>query len=201
MTVLPLTHGEHSDIAYCSKILLALLNPLLDCEQLRALKLTSKEANTIVSLLSQVAKTSCYIVQDFTLSTILRAMIWFTHEYSRKDKLVDMEKCSEYESKLNSVSCELKSNIALLMEEGVLSALKPVLKLDGQEELQAAATRILWCLAHDSSVQSQILKDIDIVGALQIFHTSSSSPKLYAASHSVLWLLGLLSNGMCEYNK
>lgn len=192
VSILPLTHGQQCDSALYSKMLLSLINPLLDCEQLKALKLCRKEANTCVSLLQQAFEDPFHMVQDFTLLTILNSVVWFTQEYSRKDIAPDK---SEYESKMESVLQELESNIKLLVEEGVLPILKSVLKLLGQDDLQEAASRILFNLAHDSTVQAQILADIEMNGILQEIHMQCLS-KLHKASYGALWLLGLQDDGM-----
>ena len=192
LSVLPLTHGQMSNLSVRSKMLLALLNPLLDCEQLHALKLTKSDANILISLLSQALEDSYHLAQDSTLLTLLRVMIWFTQEYS---KPLGKKACSEYENKLNSVTDELKSNLQLLVKEGILLALKPVLKLNGQEELQAAAARVIWNLAHNAEVKSLILNDSDNIGVLQDLHTLPL-PKLSMATHCALWILGLQTNGM-----
>lgn len=197
VTVLPLTNGQQSNLALHSKMLLALLNPLLDCEQLRALKLTQSEASTLVSLLNQAVEDPYHLAQDSTLLSLLKAVIWFTHEYNRQDDIIG-KTCSEFESKLGSVAHELKLNLQLLVDEGILSALKPVLKLNGQEELQASAARLFWNLAHNTSVKKQILNDTDIVGALQDIHILPS-PKLNVASHCALWLFGSLTDGTYNY--
>lgn len=195
VSVLPLTHGQHSNLALCSKILLALINPLLDCEQLRALKLTSDEADMCVSLLNKAVVDSHHLSQECSLLTFLRATIWFVHEYSRKDKTLNTETCSDYEKKMDTVSHELESNAHLLVEKGLLSILKAVFQLNGKEELQAAAARLTWCLAHNDLIRTQILKNKDIVGALQSGQTHLS-PKLSMASFCALWLLGVEANGM-----
>lgn len=95
---------------------------------------------------------------------------------------------------MDTVTHELKPNLQLLVDEGVLSALKCVLKLNGQEDLQATAARLLWSLAHDAGVKMEILKDADITGALQSFH-SLPSLKLNEASHCALWLLEIQTEG------
>ena len=177
-------------------MLLALLNPLLDCEQLRALKLTKKEASTCVSLLRKAVEDPYHLVEDFSLLTILRSLVWFVHEYHRQDKDLSKKKaCSEYESKLVSISQELRSNIELLVEEGVLSAVKVVLKLDGKEEFRAVAAKLLWCLAHNTIVKAQILSDADLVGILKEIEKCSST-ELNMASNCLLWLLDLQHHGM-----
>ena len=176
-------------------MLLALLNPLLDCEQLLALKLTRDEANTCVSLLRKAIEDPQQMAEDFSLLTILRAIIWFIHEYHRQDKSLKKNACSEYESKLVSVSQELRCNIELLVGEDVFPCVKVLLNLSGKEELQATAARLLWCLAHDAAVKMQILTDNEILGALKDAE-NQSSPKLKMASHCVLSLLGLQADGM-----
>ena len=192
---MPLTHGHDSKLALHSKMLLALLNPLLDCEQLHALKFVKSEASEFVSLLNQAVEDPCHLAQDFSLLSLLRVGIWITHEYNRKNEALAKESCSKYENKLNSVSHELKSNLKLLVEEGILSVLKSVLKLSSQEQLQATAARFIWSLSHDASVKAQILEDAEIIGALQNFHTLSSL-ELKLASHCALWLLEILTDGM-----
>jgi hypothetical protein len=197
--VLPLTHGQHSNIALHSKIFLALINPLLNCEQLHALKLSTKsEASMLVSLLNQAVGDPYHLAQDFTLQSVLMAMIWFTHEYSRPERTPSKKKCSEYEMKLNSVSCELKSNLHLLVDEGVLPAIGAVLKLNGQEKLKATAARLLWSLAHEASVKTQILNDAAMVETLQGFR---KFPSLQVASHCALELLGIQTEGMFTGDK
>jgi len=192
LLVLSLTHGEVANLALHSKMLLALLNPLLDCEQLRALRLTKNEANDCVSLLRRALEDPYHVAEDFSLLTILRAVVWFTHEHYRQDKSLGKEECSNYESNLVSVSQELRCNIELLVGEDMLSVVKAVLKLDGKEELQAMAARLLWCLAHDPAVKEQILSDSEIVEALQDVEKYSLSK----ASYCALWILGLQTDGM-----
>lgn len=200
LSLLPLTHGETPDLALHSKMLLALLNPLLDCEQLRALKLTRDEAGTCVSLLRKAVEHPYHLAEDFSLLTVLRALVWFTHEFSRQDKSSGKKPCSAYESKLVSVLQELRCNIELLVKEDVLSVVKAVLKLSGEEELLATAARLLWCLAHDTAAKAQILSDNEIVQALQEIEKHHSSPKLKLASHCALWLLGLQADGTCYFH-
>ena len=145
-----------------------------------------------VSLLSAAVQHPHHLVEDYTLLTFLRALIWFTHEYNRQDKTQKKKKCSDFEDKLTSVSQELKCNIQLLVEEGMLSAFKSVLSLNGEDELQATAARLLWSLSHETTVQTQIqLNHPDIVEVLQDIHTHSSLPNLNMASHCALWILGL----------
>lgn len=93
---------------------------------------------------------------------------------------------------MNSVAHELKTNLQLLMEEDILLVLKPVLSLKGEEQLQAAATRIIWNFAHDTKL---LLNDADIIGVLQNIYTLPL-PELNMATHCALWLLGLQTNGM-----
>ena len=197
---MPLTHGQHSNLALHSKMLLALLNPLLDCEQLHALKLTQGEANKLVSLMNQAVEDPYHLAQDATLLSLLRVMIWITHEYSRGNTTPGKKKSSEYEKKLKAASLELKSNPIMLVNEGILSVLKPVLKLRHNEELQATAAQLLWSLSHDTSVKTKILDDNEIVGALQEIHTLSSL-KLKMASHCTLWLLGIVAEGLYYNNR
>lgn len=190
---MPLTHGQSPSLALHSKMLLALMNPLLDCEQLHALKITRSEANELVSLMNEAVEDQCHLAQDTTLLSLLRVTIWITHEYSRKNETLD--KCSEYQNKLNTVSHELKSNNKVLAEEGILSVIKSVLKLSLQEELQETSARLLWSLSHEAIVKTQILNDTEIVGALQDIYTLPSI-KLKVASHCALWLLGIPLDGM-----
>lgn len=196
VTVLPLTHGQHSILACCSKMLLALLNPLLDHEQLRALKLTKEGANSFVALLNEAVVNPYHCAQDSSLLTILQGVMWFTHEYNRKGTALDRKVCSEYQKKLDSASHELECNAHLLVEGGLLTVLKLVLKLDGQQELQSIAMRLIWCLSHDSSVTTKILNDVGIVRTLQDGQLHSS-PELSIASHCALWLLGFQGSGKC----
>lgn len=93
---------------------------------------------------------------------------------------------------MNSVAHELKTNLQLLMEEDILLVLKPVLSLKGEEQLQAAATRIIWNFAHDTKVKLLLLNDADIIGVLYTLPL----PELNMATHCALWLLGLQTNGM-----
>ena len=177
-------------------MLLALLNSLLNCEQLRVLKLTKSEAGTLVSMLNLAVQDPYHLAQGSTLLTVLRAMIWFTHEY-RPSKIPDKKEISEHEIKLNYVTHELKSNLQLLVNEGVVLALNSVLNIKGQEELQATAARLVWSLAHDAHVK-KTSDDTDIVRALQDVHTF---PSFQMASHSALKLIGFLPEGMFIDNK
>ena len=195
MSVLPLTHGQDSNLALCCKFLLALLSPLLDCEQLNALKLTRDEAKMCMSLLNEATVDPRHVSQDCSLLTLLRAMIWFVHEYSRKSKALDVKNCSEYEKKMGAVSHELESNTHLLVEEGFLSLLKSVLKLRNEEELQATAARLAWCLAHNMSIRTKMLDDAELIQILKDAQ-NDESPQLSMASFCVLWLLGVQANGM-----
>lgn len=191
VSVLPLTHGQQPVLAHCSKMLLALLSPLLDHEQLRALKLIRNEANSFISLLNEAIANPHHLAQDSSLLTILRCIIWFTHEHNRKGTNLDKKVYSEYQKVLDSVSLELEYNTQLLLEEGLLSVLKHVLKLDSQQELQSVAMRLIWCLSHDNSAKTTILKDADIVRAIQCV----SSPELSVTSYCTLYLLGFQSSG------
>ena len=195
LLLLPLTHGEISNLALHSKMLLALLNPLLDCKTLHALKLTKGEASGYVSMLRKAAEDAYHVVDNFSLLTILKTLIWFTHEYHRQDKIPGKKPCSEHENELVSASQKLKSNIGLLVGEDVWSAVKVVLKLDGNEVFQALAARLLWCLAHDAAVKGKVLSDAEIIGTLRDFG-KYSSPELKMATYSISWILGLEADGM-----
>ena len=198
LPLLPLTHGENPAIALHSKMLMALLNPLLDCEQIYALKLTQKEGCSCVSLLKKAVEDPCHMAEEISLLTILRALIWFTHEFHRQEKGEGNNKVgSEYESKLVSVAQELRSNISLLIGESVLLVVKAVLKMSCSEELQAVGARFLWSLVHDTAAKAQVLADIEIVECLHGFEKHSSL-KLKMASQRVLQLLGFIqADGMC----
>ena len=196
VSVLPLTHGQHPILALYSKMLLALLNPLLDHEQLRALKLTKEEANSFVSLLNEAITNPYHLAQDSRLTTFLWGIVWFTHEYDRKGTTPDKKTCSEYQNILVTVSHELESNAQLLVGGGLLSVLKPVLKLDSQQDLQSIAMRLIWRLSHDNSIKTKVLNDADIMRSLQDVQLQSS-PELSIASHCALWLLGFQSIGTC----
>ena len=191
VSVLPLTHGQQPVLAHCSKMLLALLSPLLDHEQLRALKLTRNEANSFICLLNEAIENPYHLAQDSSLLTFLRCMIWFTHEYNRKGTNLDRKVCSDYQKVLDSVTLELEHNSRLLLEEGLLSVLKCVLKLDSQQELQSVAIRLIWCLSHENSTRTAILKDPDIIRAIKCV----SSPELSVTSYCTLYLLGFQSSG------
>lgn len=178
-------------------MLLALLSPLLDHKQLHALKLTRNEAKSFISLLNEAVVNPYYIAQDLSLLTFLRCMIWFTHEYNRKGTSLDKKVCSDYQKALVSVSLELEYNIQLLVEEGLLSVIEHVLKLDSQQELQSIAMRLIWCLSHNNSTKTTILKDADIIRTLQCV----SSPELSVISHCTLYLLGFHSSGKFLYSR
>ena len=177
-------------------MLLALLNPLLDSEKLLALKLTRHEAKTCVQILSDAITAPYHLTQDTCISllTVLRAMIFFSHEYHRQDKK-DAEKHTtiEYEKNLSTVSSELRSNMQLFAEEGILPVLKSLLDSKLDEEVQVATLRLLWCLSHSPTVRTQIMENADIVAALQDKH---ASPELSVPSHCAIWLLGVQTKGM-----
>ena len=197
--VLPLTNGQHSNLALCSKLLLALLNPLLDCDQLYALKLIREEAKMLIPRLSEAILDPHHVSQECTLLTLLRAVVWFVHEYHRTDKTLDMKSCSEYEKTMIDVSQELESNACLLVEEGLLPVLKSALKLFNEEEIQVTATRLVWCLTHNKSIRAKILDDTEIVHILKD-KQNALSPKLNMASFCSLWHLGVQTNGTCTKN-
>ena len=184
VSILPLTHCQQPVLAQCSKMLLALLSPLLDSEQLLALKLTKDEANSFISLLNEAVMNPCHLAQGFSLLTVLRCMIRFTHEYNRNDTNLDKKVCSNYQNLLDTVSCELKHNAQLLLEGDLLSVLKHVLKLSIQQELQCVVMRLIWCLSHDTSTKDKILQDNDIVGALR----DAKVPEASVISHCAFYL-------------
>lgn len=184
ISVLPLTHGQHSDLALHCKVLLALLNPLLDCNQLCALKLTKSKANACVSLLSGAVNAPSHVSQDLTLLTLLRAMIWFSHEHHKEDPKFKNQHCSHYEKTLVIVSNELKANIQLLVEEGVLSVIEDALKLNCQD-VRIAAVRLLWCLVHSQGIKLKVQQNAAIIQALQAIHGNLPT-ELSVAIHSAL---------------
>ena len=195
--VFPLAHGHHSDLALSSKMLLALLNPLLDAEKLHALKLTREEAKCCVHFLSDAISTTSHLAYDFSLLTFLRMVSWFCHEYHKEEKKAYKHCSSEYEKHLITVSNELKSNAQLLVEEGILSILKSVLCSSLPEDVKSAASRLLWCLAHDMDIKARIMDDVDIVAALQDIN-SNPAHKLSLSSHCALFLLNSQATGRVE---
>ena len=193
--MLPLTHGQHSKLAVLSKMLLAVLDPLLDCEQLGALKLTMNEANTYVSLLSEAVAAPANNFQGSTLLTYLKVMVSFSQEYHRQDGKLLLRNCSEYEKKLVLVSDELKANAELLVKGGILPVLSGILKLHDKIEVRVLAMRLLWCLTHNPTVKIQIPENDDILQALRSFNISQS-PKLHMAAHCTLFLIDHQTPGM-----
>lgn len=187
ISILPLTHGQCSDLALHCKVLLALLDPLLDCNQLSALKLNRSEANACVSLLSRAVIAPDHVWQDLTLLTLLRAVIWFSHEHHNQDPKLMSRDCSQYEEKLVLISSELKANIQLLVEEGVLSVIEDALKLNNQD-VRVTAVRLLWCLVHSPNIKLKVKQDAAIVKALQAIH-SCLPTELSVATHCALWIL------------
>ena len=183
-----MTHGQHSNLAILSKMLLALLDPLLDCEQLSALRLTMNEAKHCVSLLSEAVAVPANYFQGSTLLTYLKVMVGFSQEYHRQDGKLLLGDCSEYEKKLVLVSDELKANAELFVKCGVLSVLSEILKLYVEIEVRALAIRLLWCLSHNPTVKIQISENGDILLALQCYNFSQS-PNLHMAAHCALFLI------------
>ena len=190
-----MTHGQHSNLAVLSKMLLALLNPLLDCEQLCALKLAMNEAKHCVSLLSEAFAVPANHFQGSTLLTYLKVMVGFSQEYHRQDGGLLLRDCSEYEKKLVLVSDELKANAETFVKCGVLSVLSEILKLHIEIEVRVLAVRLLWCLSHNPTVKIQMSKNGDILRALQCYNLSQS-PKLHMASHCALFLIDHKTPGM-----
>ena len=175
-------------------MLLALLNPLLDAEKLHALKLTREEAKSCVHFLSDAVLMTSHLASGFSLLTFLRVVIWFCHEYHRQEKKADKHGSSEYEKHLITVSNELKSNAQLLGEEGILSILKSVFNSSLHEDVKSAASRLLWCFAHDTAIRAQIMDDLDIVAALHGIN-SNPSHELSLSSHCALFLLNSQATG------
>ena len=194
ISVLPLTHGQYSDLALHCKMLLALLDPLLDCNQLHALKLTRSEANACISLLSGAVVAPNHVSQDVNLLTLLRAMIWFSHEHHKQDPKLVIQSCSQYERKLILVSNELKCNMQLLVEEGALSVIEDALKLNIQD-VRITAARLLWCLVNCPSIKLKVKQNDAIVQALQNIH-HNLPPELRVATHTTLWVLEQQTRGM-----
>ena len=197
--VQPLIYGEYPDIALHSKMLLALLNPLLDSDNLHALKLTNREAKSCILLLKDTITAPYHLAQDVRLLTVLRAVTFFSHEYHRQNKpKKDVKKknvkISEYEMSLSTVSDELKSNIELFIEEGILPVLNSLLDPKFDKEVQAATMRLLWCLSHSPAVRKQIMENADMIAILRDMQAHPSS-ELSQPSHCILWLLGVQSTG------
>lgn len=176
-------------------MLLALLNPLLDCDQLHALKLTRNDANTCISLLSDVVLVCDHPVQGHSLLTLLNILIWFSHQYHRQVLNTSKRNCSEYEKKLDYVSNELRSNVQLLVEEGVIPVLSHVLKVSIHDEIRTSAARLLWCLAHSQTVKKQMLEYPTIIEAFQGLQANTII-ELKLASHCALYLLDLQIKGV-----
>lgn len=201
--VQPLIHGEYPDIALHSKMLLALLNPLLDSDNLHALKLTNREAKSCILLLKDANTAPYHLAQDVHLLTVLRAVTFFSHEYHRQnkskkdDKKKGIKKISEYEMSLSTVSDELKSNIELFIEEGILPVLNSLLDPKFDKEVQAATMRLLWCLSHSPAVRKQMMENADMIAILRDMQAHPSS-ELSQPSHCILWLLGVQSTGILK---
>ena len=174
-------------------MLLTLLEPLLDCDQLRALKLARNEANVCVSLLSEAVKAHTLEVKEATLLTHVRVVVGFSQEYHRQDQKL-LHESSEYEKKLVLVSNELKANVQLLVESGLLSILKDLLEVIVQDEVRITVVRLLWCLCHDPAIKAQVLGDSDIVGALQKTYVNLSTD-MTVVSHDLLSLVDHKTEG------
>ena len=179
-------------------MLLALLNPLLDSENLLALKLTRHEVKSCLRIVSDAITAPCHLTQDISLLTILRAMIFFSHEYYRQNKkAIEKHTTTEYEKCLLTVSSELKSNVQLFAEEGILPVLKSLLDLKLDEEVKVAVLRLFWCLSHSPTVRMQLIESADAIAAIQDMHTQCHpSSELSLPSHCALWLLSVQAKGM-----
>ena len=194
ISALPFTHGQEFSLALCSKMLVALLNPLLSASQLLALKLNKEEARVLVYLLNQALESPFQIAQGISLLNVLRVMIWVCHQYSSTERSLP-DDCSEFEKQLCHSSSELQINAELLLEGGLLPVLTKLLT-STDSVIQVIAARLVWCLAHNSNVKPQISNNSDIVSALQHLHDLDSSQELHLAAHCALWKLGLEDRGI-----
>ena len=205
-TVLPLTNGRHVVPALHSKMLLALINPLLNAEQLHFLKINATEARNLVSLLKQAMEsTEC----GFSLTTMLKVFIWLSHQYQNHNLIEsDDTHFSNFERQLCHVAIEIfTSNIQLLMKEGLIPVLRKILCETKKCAVQVLASRLIWCLAHNPETKAILLNSEPcMVEILQQHHIDQASvQELHLASHCALWKLGVLTctkgNNHCVLRK
>ena len=184
---------ENPEIAINGKMLLALLSPLLNCEQIQILAISRAEAKICISRLKRALEDPNHMAEDCSILTILNGLIWLTHEY-HNGKIVK-KNCSNRESQMIAGMQKLTKNIEFLVEEGLVSVLTTILKLKGKEEVQATAARLVWSLAHVSSVKMQIYNNHEIVAVLNIQKQCNLSSEFKTAVRCVLHILDLQTNG------
>ena len=182
-----------SPVSVFSKMLLALLNPLLTAKQLLSLKLTEKAANLLVVML-KLAFDSSLRLQGLNRPTILKCLISFTHQYSSTERSVT-DKCSEFEKHLHDASVELQSNAELLANSGLLPVLAELLRAPDYA-VQILAVKLVWCLAYNPSAKQLILREPGMIESLQCGHSPESAEELHLAAHCALWKLGLQKEGI-----
>lgn len=193
LSLLHFVHGQNSSLALLSKMVLALLSPLLNADQLHALMLTQAESRACVTILVEAAKSPNFTTAGCTLLTTLKILIWFTHQYYKQSSN-QIDSVSDFVKQLSHASDNLKSNVHLLVECGIMSAIEAILTQVESTSIQLAATRLVWSLAH--TVGSDPIKQAfsGIVEGLKSLR-ETTSPELQQAVRCTLWILGFQSNG------
>lgn len=196
LSLLHFVNGQDASLALLSKMLLALLSPLLNAEQLYALKLTLAESRACVNILVEATKSPNLAAAGCTLLTTLKILIWLTHQYYRQsnNQKDAGDGISDFVKQLSHAADSLKGNVHLLVECGIMSAVEEVFTQVRSNRIQLAAARLVWSLSH--TIGSNLIKQkfFGIVEGLKS-HSETPLPELQQAVQCTLWILGFQNNG------
>ena len=217
----------HFESALLSRTLLCFLTPLLNYEQLPALKLDEADAAYFTSTLQQAMLSSDQEAEGFTIHELLKIITSFTksccglpssfeaHNQTEAKALTSEKsgKVSRHMSEIAKHSKMLEENISLLIEANILSILEQHLRVTDAETAETAL--LLWNLLHHAPVKHIILREHpSIVSSLCAFLKSPKNVTQQGALCALVLLgsveqsmyyvmllvpLGIINNTTCRY--
>lgn len=198
----------HFESALLSRTLLSFLTPLLNYEQLPALKLDEADAMYFTSTLQQAMLSSDQEAEGFTIHELLKIMTSFTKSCCGlpssfeahnqvEAKALTSEKSGKVSRHLGEIakhSKMMEENISLLIETDILSILEQHLQVADMEIAETAL--LLWNLLHHAPVKHIVLrKHPSIVSSLCAFLKSPQNTTQQEALCALI-LLGSAEQSM-----
>lgn len=205
----------HFESALLSRIVLSFLTPLLNYEQLPALKLDKVETAYFASTLQQAMHSSDQEAEGYSILELLKIITCFTNSCyglplsfkdckhrtkSHNQAEVTTETCgmsnkvSRHQCELMKYSKMIEENISLLLEADILSILEQLIQV-ADEESRTAVAIVLWNLLHYTPVKQHILMEhSSIVSSLHALLKSSQSSTQQAVLCALI-LLGSIEEG------
>lgn len=196
---------------------MSFLTPLLNYDQLPALKLDEEESAYFVSTLQQAMQSSDQEAEGYSVIELLRIITRFIISCcglpsslknsdvrllmkveSDTERVVEIWQNSKHQHEMMKHSKAMEENGSNLVEADILSVLEDLLKASNEESIINNVAILLWNLLHHVPVRNRILKNhLPIVHSLRAYLNSSQS-SIQQEVLCALILLGSIDESKCQ---